>query len=166
MLCLPKKCPNGFTLIELMIVTTLVLVVLTLSTVIISSVLPKQQLASAVELLFSDIQNQQQKAMLGDTMQPGDGSRSYGIHFEGSSYTLFAGSSYSANDPNNFVVKLPGNITATTPNNPTSTILFTPISGDFTSYTDKAHASVYVLDTLTGSSKVLWFNQFGVAHLD
>jgi len=114
--------------------------------------------AAAAEL-SADIKSQQIKAMDGDNDGSGEGS-SYGIYFQGTSYTLFKGSAYSSFDPNNFEVTLDNGVTITGINLPGSVMVFDQKSGQVSGFS-AGHNSVEVLNPATGEQKVISLNKYG-----
>ncbi len=119
---------QGFTLTELIIVISVLLLLLFLITV---NLLRPQHQASplaAVATLMADLRQQQLKAQLGDTEGSGTPA-SYGVFVNTNSYILFRGSTYGAGNPSNFSVSLesPMQITSTFPS---SQIVFQAGSGE------------------------------------
>jgi prepilin-type N-terminal cleavage/methylation domain-containing protein len=93
---------RGFTLVELIVVMSILATLLTFVTLDVLGSQRKVSVTSSANLLISDLAAQQLRAMAG-----GNGG---GIFFGDHSYTLFSGINYSSSDANNFIVNLDPNI--------------------------------------------------------
>jgi prepilin-type N-terminal cleavage/methylation domain-containing protein len=148
------RTQRGFTLIELLLVITLTAFLLGFVTI---NLMRSQQSASmnAVEqVLFSDLKQQQIKAMIGDTEGRAEAG-AYGIHFDYNKYVLFNGS-YSAADSGNFVINLPNNIQF---DNSNSNIIFLKLSGELSA---TSTSSAVLRDITNGNKKTIIINKYGV----
>lgn len=149
---------KGFSLIELIVVIAVMGILLGIATVNFTSVQRETTLTSTVETALTDINQQQIKAMVGDT----EGRTipdTYGIYFETNSYTLFHGT-YSAVEPSNFEVTLPDSqqITTTFPGNQ---IVFERGSGDISSFNELGN-TITIQDTVSGVQTIIQLNRYGV----
>lgn len=130
-----KKYQNGFTLIEMSVVVGLFLMFFAISTVSLSSLIPRANFVTSYESLQSDIKNQQLKAMTGYTEGMGDGS-AYGIYLESDQYVLFTGPSYNPNATDNFTIRLSPGLTISEITFPSSSIVFLQNSGEIPGFSE------------------------------
>lgn len=113
----------------------------------------KQQtsLRTTVNLLVSDLKEQQLKAMVGDT-----GGRStadsYGVHFNTDSYVLFHGTSYNSSDTANYTVSLGDNVTVISGND----IIFSQVSGEIGS-----PVTIVLKENTTKTQRTISLNKYG-----
>lgn len=122
------KTQRGFTLIELSVAVSILVILLGFITV---SLIRSQQTASltaAQEVLIADLKQQQLKSMIGDT-EGRASSDVYGIHFDSNRYVTFHGSTYSPADPSNSAINLESNMQF---NNPNFDVIFGKLSGEIT----------------------------------
>jgi prepilin-type N-terminal cleavage/methylation domain-containing protein len=159
----------GFTLIELVLVISLIGVLLAISTVTLFRPVSKTDLATTTTDIFSLLREAQNKAINTDTSGEAQ-SNNYGVHFEAGSYTLFKGTSYVVGDPSNLVINTPSNI-AISPNLPCSSppgdcnnIVFQRVSGEVLSF-DDANDSVCITETATNNQSLLTVSFIGVVDV-
>lgn len=128
---------QGFTLPELVIVISILVLLLSLITVNLLRPQHQASTLAALATLVADLRQQQLKAMVGDTEGSGTPA-SYGVFANTNSYILFRGSTYAAGNPSNFSVALesPMQITATFPS---SQIVFQAGSGEVAGFASGAN---------------------------
>jgi prepilin-type N-terminal cleavage/methylation domain-containing protein len=146
------KTQGGFTLIELILVMSLMAILLGFVSI---NLMHSQQTAtsSAIEgMLVADLRQQQLKSMIGDTEGRANADQ-YGIHFDLKSYVFFHGT-YSAVDPANFVVNLDGNFQFDSPG---TEVVFQKVSGETSSV-----SNVVLRDASNGNTKTITINKYGV----
>lgn len=124
---------KGFTLIELIVVLAIFSIILGIITINLFRTHEQTTLGTTVELLITDLKQQQIKSMSGDT-DITTIAKPHGIYFTSTSYTLFTGDTYTANNPTNTVIELPPTVTITTLPS-TNPIIFAHASGTLTSAT-------------------------------
>ena len=124
------KTQNGFTLVEMVVVVSLTVTLLSL--VILNLVRSQQSvsLTSMEATLLADLRQQQLKSMNGDT-EGRSTSDQYGVHFNQKDYVLFHGT-YSSGDTYNTVINLDSNMQF---NNPNFDVIFSKIGGEITQAT-------------------------------
>lgn len=145
---------RGFTLVELVVVTSIIIILLGLITI---SLVRSQQTASLIsvtEILLADLKQQQLKAMIGDTEGRAT-SDSYGIHFDANQYVLFHGTTYSSSDTSNSVINLESNMQF---NNPNYNIIFSKLSGTTSAIT------IELQDKTNSNLKKIHLNTLGVVN--
>mgnify|MGYP001595790660 CR=1 FL=1 len=154
------KKQSGFTLIELIIVTGIILL---LFGFVVVNLLQEQHIVSvnsSVDILISDMASQQTKAMAGDT----NGSfsqNSYGIYFESDRYTLFKGNSFSAIDLANFTVMLDENIAFNGVTFPNNIVVFSALTGEVNGFID-GNNTIAITNSQGTEIKTITINRYGV----
>jgi type II secretory pathway pseudopilin PulG len=144
---------RGFTAVEIILVISLMVVLLTLVTVNLFSFQHKSQLSSTIESFLADYKEQQIKAMVGDTSGTATPS-AFGIHLETNSYTEFQ----NAYGTNNFTVNLPSGTQFTATTFANSQVLFATGSGEVAT----GNNTITITDTGNNSQKVITINRYGV----
>lgn len=147
-----KTGSYGFTLVELMVVMGILATLIGIVTINLSGAQQKVSVNSTIQVIISDMKEQQIKAMIGDTEGRPTAS-SYGVHFDANQYVLFNGSAYSSTDTSNFAVPLSPNLQFTTPID----IIFSRASGELIT-----SASVTVQNITNSEQKTIQLNRYGV----
>ncbi len=153
----PKK---GVTLIELMVVLSIVMLLFGLITLNLSNIYTTSSLEASGDVLINDIKSQQMKAMLGDT-EGRASADAYGIYFEPDKYILFHGFVYNPSDASNFTINLEGNLRFNTILFPSSSIIFNPLSGETVGYVS-GQDTVVLKDNSAGKQKTIQVNRMGI----
>ncbi len=115
---------RGFTLVELVVVTSIIITLLGFITINLVRSQQTASLASVADILTAELKQQQLKSMIGDT-EGRETSDQYGIHFDSDKYILFHGT-YSESEPSNFVVNLENNMQFNSSN---FDVIFSKLSG-------------------------------------
>lgn len=150
-----NKLQKGFTLVELLVSMGILAVIFAISTINLSNIIPSTSQTTTLDILISDIRAQQTQAMTTDS--------SFGVHFEGTSYTLFKGTTYSSLDPANFVVNLDPTVTITNILFPGNQIVFSPGSGNVAGYV-LGSDSISLTNSGGAGTKQLKINQYGATY--
>ncbi len=150
---------KGFTLPELLVVMVIAATLLGIITLNLASSKQATDLSTTVSLLTTDMQQQQLKAMVGDT----EGRMiqdAYGIHFDATSYTLFNGTAYTTPAPTDIgrTINLGDNIEVINPN---LTVIFATVSGEVIGYPSISN-TIVLRNVVTGAQKTVQFNRYGV----
>ena len=160
---------SGVTLIELIIVISLLSIILTIGSVNLFRPTEQASLETASTSLTSLLRESQNKATNTDS-QGDPASDDYGVHFESDKAILFKGATYSNGDPANFEVSLPSNITAT-PNLPCpsppgncNNVVFQRISGEVVNFSGSQN-SVCLTEGSSGKNILLGVNFIGVVNI-
>lgn len=146
------KTQRGFTLIELIVVTSITIILLGLITISLVRSQQTASLASVEEILVTDLRQQQLKAMVGDS-EGRVGLDQYGIHFDSDRYVLFHGT-YSPSDTSNSVINLDANMQF---DGPLADVVFSKISGEI-----PAALTIELKDNTNLRIKKTHLNTFGV----
>lgn len=152
---------RGFTFVETVIVMGIVATLAGIATISVMSSQRRASLVEVTDILVSDIQTQQSKAMTGQAVS-GVMPAGYGVYFESSRYTLFAGSSYNANDPANVIIPVLPPVTISDVDFGADTVIFLARSGEVAGYASGQDA--VVLDNNNGQINTIQLNRYGVVR--
>jgi type II secretory pathway pseudopilin PulG len=148
-----EKFQSGFTAVEVILITSLMAILLSLVVVNLFKFQHKSQLSSTVQAFIADYKEQQIKAMVGDTSGTSTPS-AYGIHLETNSYTEYR-NTYGTE---NFTVSLPSGTQFTATTFPNFQILFATGSGEVATVTN----TITIKDTGDNSQRIITINKYGV----
>lgn len=146
---------TGFTLIEVLLVIGIMAVLFTVSSINLLGAKNKASLTSTINVLVTDLSQQQLKAMVGDT----EGRQTldnYGIFLETNKYTLFHGVGINS-DLTDFPVSLGDGIQITSTSFSGSNVVFTKGNGELST-----GGIITVKNTLTDEQKTITLNQYGI----
>lgn len=155
------SCCRGFTLPEVVITMSIVVVLLSLTTINLFVAKDKSSLSTTITTLVVDINQQRLKAMVGDT-EGETNAEEYGIYFGQTNYTVFKGSIYLEGDPSNFSIELGDNIQFANNTWPSNQIVFAQGNGDVINFTAGAN-TIAVENSASGEQKTITINRFGTA---
>ncbi|MBI2613774.1 MAG: type II secretion system protein [Candidatus Levybacteria bacterium] len=116
---------KGFSLIEMIIVMSIIMTLLGFITINLIRSQQTASLTSTQDVLISDLRQQQLKSMIGDT-EGRESYDSYGIHFDSNRYITFHGTTYSPEDSGNSIINLDNNMQL---NNSGFDVIFSKLSG-------------------------------------
>lgn len=146
---------RGFSLVEITLVMSLLILLVTLATLNLFQFQHSSQLSATVSSFIADYKEQQIKAMVGDTSGSGALSN-YGIFFGTNSYTEFQNTFGTAN----FSVSIPGSLQFTT-TFPSSQIIFLKGSGEVSGFTSSKN-TITIRDTANNAQQTITVNRYGV----
>lgn len=146
---------SAFTLVELLVSIGILLIIFAISTVALSGVIPSTSQSTVYDSLISDVRLQQTQAMTNDSY--------YGIHFAGTSYTLYQGTTYTPSDPSNYVVNLDPTVNFSAITFPGNNLSFSPGSGDVTGYVS-GNDSLTIRNVQTGTVTQVKINRYGATY--
>jgi len=152
-----KAYKKGFTLVELILVITILGLIIVFSSVVFSNQQSQISLESSILEVNSAIRESQNKSI--SQSQDTSGDENFGIYFTGSSYTVFKGNSYSAGNSTNFTRNFGSGIHLATINLPSSQLVFDRITGRLTTYS-QAQSSI-VFSTFDNVTKTVTINPYG-----
>lgn len=152
-----KIIKKGFTLIELVLVVTIIGLVVVFSMVVFSNQQNQTSLESTILEVNSAIRESQNKSISQSQDIPGDDN--YGVYFTNTSYTVFKGSNYSPNNPTNFTVNFGSGITLSNINLPGSQLIFDRLSGRLTTYSETQNSLIF--STFDNVTKTVVINPYG-----
>lgn len=156
-----SKLQAGFTLAEILVISGVFLILTQLASINLFRFQQSATIGSMRAVIASDIRQQQQKAMSGDTQQTGS-QADYGIFFETDRYTLFYGDTYSSGAPGNFVVELTGNLEISGTTLDGNILLFEQVTGEIIG-SDPVE-EIYLTDTTNGRQQIIRLNPLGVIY--
>lgn len=156
-----QRLQIGFTIVELVIVVSIVLILATLSAASLPSLQSSTSINSAVDELNPELRQQQMKAIQGDT-EGRSTNDNYGIHFDATQYVLYHGVSYDPTDVDNIVIPIKNNIQIFSTSFPSNNILFASVSGEIANYIPGSNTVVLRDVNNTSLTKTLQINRYGI----
>ena len=154
-----KSSLLGITLIEIIIVISIITTLFGLVFGNILNVRSTTTINTSLTTLIADLKNQQIKSMVGDTEGRG-APDNYGIYISGSNYALFHGQIYSAAESTNFDIEADTGYQFTT-TFPGNQVIFASGSGEIVNFTENQN-TISVIDTRTNEEKTIHINKYGV----
>ena len=151
---------QGLTLIELMIVLGILAILFTLTTINITSLIPRANVTTTVDTLIADLKLQQARSMLGEMGTATDSAQIFGVHFDSNQYVLYAGATYSASSASNSAIVMPNTVQLST-TFPSGNILFSRGSGEIVNYASSS-STITVSDSVLNLQRTIQLNRFGV----
>lgn len=149
-----EQSNKGFSLVELLLGVAIFAMLIGVITLNLNTAQHKATISTTLETLLTDLNQQQIKAMTGDT--EGRATLSdYGIHFDTTSYTLFH-DTYSAGNSTNFSINIPS-VQQITTNFVNDQIIFQRGSGEI-----NTTGTITLVDTVSGEQKVIELNRLGI----
>lgn len=150
---------KGFTLIEIIIVMSLIVMLLGFIVINLSNIQHSSSLNSSIETMVSDIRSQQNKAMIGAT-EGRSSADAYGVYFSSNAYTLFHGTIFHSTDSANLVIPIDANLLITHITFPNNSLVFSQLSGEIANYNVNSN-SVTIVDNLDHIQKIITVNRYG-----
>jgi prepilin-type N-terminal cleavage/methylation domain-containing protein len=147
---------SGFTLVEMLVVTAIILVLFGLSLVGLRQPQTNTNSLSAVDTLVNDLKTQQMSAMSGATGS-NTAQQAAGIFIQSNQYTLFTGSSFSGGDSYNYVYTPPTGVTFSS-TFPSNTVIFTKGDGSVNGFSAGSNS---ITVTTSAGSKIITITRFG-----
>ena len=161
---IPVQNQKGFTLIEILLVMTVLGVLIAVSTQIVQFNLPHNTLDTLSQQVISDIKNQQMAAISGVTTQSG-AYVDYSIRFEEHRYILYPGLVYQENNPENTIITLDNGYVFSEISFPFSELSFSRLSGDVRNYSSAQNAFKIVF-TQNNERRLITINKRGVLSVE
>lgn len=148
---------RGFTFIELVIVMGIIVLLSMIATYNFYPIKQRVSLDTTIQVLISDLKEQQSKAMNGLSVQ--------GIFFNNveNNYVIFQGDTYDPNNTTNFRIPLGDNISISSVDFNGEQIIFAPLTGEISSFNNSLPLNkIILLNTTSNQQKELSINKFGV----
>lgn len=136
---------RGFSLIEILLVISLLVVILAVATPNLFDPLATEKLSRLTTDITSLLKDAQTKSMSSETFGLGTTSE-FGVHFTPTNYTLFRGTVFNPADSNNFTVSVPPGLAVAPslpcPNGPNdcNNIVFARLNGEVTSFDENLNS--------------------------
>jgi type II secretory pathway pseudopilin PulG len=160
-----NKYSYGFSILETIVVSLIFTTIFGLVGINLLSSKERIDIQAVTSQLYSDIKNQQIKAMTGesdDSLNPTD----QGIYIDKNSYILFKSNIFDPNSPDNIKISLEDNLEFDNVLFDQSMIIFEKGSGEISNFTDGQN-SLKIINSNTNQGKRLIFNRFGtVTNID
>src|SRR5258706_7052424 len=151
--------PQGFTLVELLIVMGIALIILGMITFNLAGTQRSTSINASVNKIVADIDSQRLKSMSGTTVSP-SASDSFGVSFQSNKYVLFHGTAFNSGDSSNYSVNLDNSVlvSSTFPGN---VVVFSQASGEVANFASSSN-TITINNTGGTEQKVLTINWLGV----
>ena len=159
----------GFTLLEVIIVVSLISLILTIASINLFKPTQEASLDTASADVISLMQEAQNKAMNTDT-QGDNSSDEFGVHFETQKVTLFKGVVFNSGDQSNFDIDIPSNLNIFTnllcssPPEDCNNVVFQRISGEVVGFSDTQN-NICITVGSSGKGVLLIVNFVGVINV-
>lgn len=150
---------QGLTLVELLVVLSLFTILILITNINLSPVLPKAHLRATVETFISDVKSQQLAAMSG--YQPTNSNGNLGIHLDQSQYVLFHTPTYNPTESSNTIFRLQQGISFDLSGLADSDFIFEKKSGELINPTGPPH-TITLENTFTNEQILITVNELGV----
>jgi len=161
---IPVQNQKGFTLIEILLVMTVLGVLIAVSTQIVQFNLPHIVLDTVTQQVISDIKNQQMVAISGVTPQNGT-YVDYSIRFEEHRYIMYPGLVYQENNPENTIVLLDNGYVFSDITFASGELSFSRLSGDIRNYSSEQNTFKIVF-TQNNERRLVTINKRGVLSVE
>lgn len=163
----PAGLENGFSLIEILLVISLMVIILSLATPNLFNPLGQEKVHSLANDITINLKDAQIKTMHSETLGQATTSE-LGVHVTANTYTIFRGTVFNPADTNNFSVNAPSGLTIS-PNlpcpsapNDCNNIVFSKLSGEVQNF-DQTKNSLCLADT-SNNRILLTTNFLGVIN--
>jgi type II secretory pathway pseudopilin PulG len=158
------KKNTGLTLVEVLIVTSLLVILLALGTVIFANFARQDEIAGESQKIVALVNEARAKTLAGYS-GGGESGLNFGVHFEADAYTLFSGVSFNSADPSNQKFDLPVRLRITDLSLASGNIIFEKITGEVRDF-DPAQNFIVLADQRAGQEKKIIINKLGVMTIE
>lgn len=155
---------KGFTLIEVLLVISILAILLTLGTVVFNSFGRKDQMSVEAREIEAVINEAKVKTLAGFSLG-GDESLNFGVYFQTDRYILFPGITYDSLNTHNQEFLLPESLEITPIFFPSNSVVFEKITGEVVGFIPDQN---YLLlnDKRSTEEKKISVNQVGVVKVE
>jgi len=160
----PVRNYHGITLIELLLVVTVIGVLMAVSSQVVQFNLSHMTLDTLTQQVISDVKYQQLAAISGKTPQGGE-HLDYSIRFEEHRYILYPGLVYAENNPENTIVPIENGYIFSDSTFPASELSFFRLSGDVRNFSSGQN-TVKIVFTQTNEARLITVNKRGVITVE
>lgn len=151
---------SGFTLIEALLVMGIIAVLTTISSLLLTGLIPKASLTSASEQLIAETRQHQFKAMIGETIGVGSQPQNKGLKIETHRYIFFEGNTYDPNSLTNIYINIEDPLSVET-TFVDQVVVFEKGSGQILNYNPN-QAVITITNSSNNEVVELEFNKYGV----
>lgn len=155
---------KGFTLIEVLIVISLLAILLTLGNVVFNSFGRKDQVLVEVREIESVINEAKVKTLAGFSLGGNEGFN-FGVYFQTDRYVLFPGLTYDPQNINNQMFLLPESLIITPIFLPANSVVFEKISGEVAGFLPDQNYLI-LNDQRSREKKKISVNKLGVVRIE
>lgn len=152
---------QGLTLVELLVVLSLFTILILVSNINLTPILPKANLKAAAETFITDLRSQQLAAMSG--YQPLNSNGNLGVHLDQSSYVLFNTPVYDTAESSNTLFSLNQGITFSLSGLPSNDLIFEKTSGELIN-PSPAPITITLTNATTNEQATIQLNRLGVVE--
>ena len=155
---------KGATLVELLVIMSIVGILTRLVTLNVFRGQQRASLTVTRDMLVSDLRKQQLRAMEGVTAEPGV-YLDYSVRFESNKYVLYPGVVYDEENSANEMVTLDPVLQLDPTRLSGGTITFSRLSGEIRAY-DADNSMIVLRNTQTGNHYTIQMNSLGVPFVE
>lgn len=154
------RTTSGFTLVEMMLTMGIIAILATISSLLLTGLIPKASLVSASEQMIAEIRQHQFKAMIGDSLGSGAQARSKGIKIESNQYIFFEGDTFNPSSATNYTIAMEEPLSLGT-NFGNQVVVFEKGSGEILNYQPNS-ATITIQNSSNNQAVSIKFNAYGV----
>lgn len=159
-----KKAASGLTLVELMLVVSILAILLSLGTVVFSTFGRQDRLLLEARGIEGIINEAKIKTLAGFSLGEA-ASQNFGVYFQADRYVFFPGQAYNPENVGNQVFVLPESLEIAPIFFPGNSLVFTKITGEVLGYNPDQNYLV-LSDKKTSAAKRINVNKLGVVKIE
>lgn len=158
------KKSAGLTLVEMLIVVSLLAILLGLGTIVFSGFARKDQIESTAQEIVAVLGEAQAKTLAGYS-QGQESGLNFGIHFQTDAYIFFSGTSFDPQDQTNQKFTLPVRLEISTIFFPSGNVIFEKITGQVRDF-NPGQNLIILTDQAGNQEKRISINKLGVVKIE
>lgn len=151
---------GGFTLVEMMLTMGIIAILATISSMLLSGLIPRSSLVSATEQFTAEVKQHQYKAMIGENLGVDSDDRNKGIKIEPHQYIFFEGEVFNPSAETNYAVLLEEPLSIES-NFADQTLIFEKGSGEILNFNPDLN-TITISNASNNDSVSITFNEYGV----